>query len=115
MSWPRIWPSTARSAHAAKRRCLATKVGAGEPFAFVRGLYAVVPPGADPESFPVDPCLMAARLTPDAVLSHYTALEFHGRPYAVWGRRIFSTARAPSRLAFRSETFRGVGFPLALR
>ncbi len=80
-----------------------------------RGLYAVVPPGADPESFPVDPYLVAAKLTPDAVLSHHTALEFHGRAYAVWGHRIYSTARAPSALTFRSETFRGVAFPLALR
>ena len=46
-----------------------------------RGLYAVIPPGADADSYPVDPFLVAAKMTPDAVLSHHTALEFHGRAY----------------------------------
>ena len=48
-----------------------------------RGLYAVIPPGADPDFFPVDPFLVAAKLSPDAVLSHHTALEFHGKAYSV--------------------------------
>lgn len=80
-----------------------------------RGLYAVVPPGSDAESFPIDPYLVAAKLTPDAVLSHHTALEFHGRASAVWGHRVYSTTRPPSPVTFRSDVFRGVGFPAALR
>ena len=44
-----------------------------------QGMYAVIPPGVDGDTYPVDPYLLAARLTPDAVLSHHTALEFHGR------------------------------------
>ena len=44
-----------------------------------RGLYAVVPPGAEPESYPVDPYLIAAKLTPDAVLSsHRTRVSWPG-------------------------------------
>ena len=80
-----------------------------------RGLYAVVPPGSEAQSFPVDPYLVAAKLTPDAVLSHHTALEFHGRAYAVWGHRVYSTARPPSPVMFGSDVFRGVRFPAALR
>ena len=80
-----------------------------------RGLYAVVPLGADAGSFPVDPYLVAARLTPDAVLSHHTALEFHGRAYSVWGHRIYSAARPRGPLRFRSEVYRGASFPAALR
>ena len=36
-----------------------------------RGLYAVIPPGADPASYPVDPRLVAAKLTPDAVVAEW--------------------------------------------
>ena len=32
-----------------------------------RGLYAVIPAGADADSYPIDPFQVAAKLTPDAV------------------------------------------------
>lgn len=80
-----------------------------------RGLYAAIPPGTDPDCFPVDSYLVAAKLTPDAVLSHHTALEIHGRAYAVWSRRVYSTSRPPRPVTFRSAVFRGVRFPAALR
>ena len=79
-----------------------------------RGLYAVIPPGADPGSYPVDPYLLAAKLTPDAVLSHHTALEFHGRAYSVWSHLIYSASRPVGPLTFRSQVFRGAKFPEAL-
>ena len=37
--------------------------------------------------------LVAAKLTPDAVLSHHTTLEFHGRAYSVWQHFIYSAER----------------------
>ena len=79
-----------------------------------RGLYAVIPPGADPDSYPVDPYLIAAKLTGDAVLSHHTALEFHGRAYSVWRHLVYSASRPVGSLGFRSQVFRGVKFPEAL-
>ena len=79
-----------------------------------RGLYAVVPPGADPASHPVDPYLVAAKLTPDAVLSHHTALDFHGRAHSVWSHVVYSASRPASAFAFRSTVFRGAKFPEAL-
>ena len=79
-----------------------------------RGLYAVIPPGADPGSYPVDPYLVAAKLTPDTVLSHHTALEFHGRAYSVWTHLIYSASRPVGPLTFRSQVFRGAKFPEAL-
>ncbi len=39
-----------------------------------RGLYLLVPAGEDPEISPVDSYLVAAKLQPDAVLSHHTPL-----------------------------------------
>ncbi|NLN02739.1 MAG: transcriptional regulator, partial [Lentisphaerae bacterium] len=51
-----------------------------------RGLFAVVPPGADPESYPVDPYLVAAKSADDAVLAYHTALEVHGKAHSVFER-----------------------------
>ncbi len=79
-----------------------------------RGLYAVIPPGANPGSYPVDPFLVAAKLTPDAVLSHHTALEFHGRAYSIHTHFTYSASRPLRSLTFRSHVFRGTKFPLAL-
>ena len=47
-----------------------------------RGLYATVPRGMDPETASIDPYLVAAKMTGDAVLGYHTALEFHGRAYS---------------------------------
>lgn len=79
-----------------------------------RGLYAVIPPGTDPELFPVDPFLVAAKLTKDAVLSYHTALEIHGRAYSVREHLTYSAARPVSPVSFRSRIFRGVRFPQPL-
>lgn len=79
-----------------------------------RGLYAVIPPGADPDSYPVDPFLIAVKLTSDAVLSYHTALEIHGHAYSVREHLTYSSTRPVSSVAFRSRVFGGVRFPLAL-
>ena len=46
---------------------------------------------------------MAAKLTPDAVLSHHTALEFHGRAYSVWSHLIYTASRPVGPFTFRSK------------
>ena len=79
-----------------------------------RGMYAVIPPGADSDTYSVDPYLVAAKLTPDAVLSHHTALEFHGRAYSVWQHFIYSAERPVEAFIFRDQLFRGARFPRAL-
>ena len=79
-----------------------------------RGLYAVIPLGADTDSYPVDPFLVAAKLTPDSVLSHHTALEFHGKAYSVHARLTYCAFRPLAPLTFRSHVFRGTRFPQAL-
>ncbi len=80
-----------------------------------RGLFAVVPPGADGDTYLVDPYLVAAKLTRDSVLSHHTALEFHGRAYSVWRQVTYSASRPLRVLNFQSHFFRGTRFPEALR
>jgi predicted transcriptional regulator of viral defense system len=79
-----------------------------------RGLLALVPPGADPDSYPVDPFLIAAKVTVDAVLSHHTALEFHWRAYSVQERFVYSSARPRRPFVFRTHSFRGAKYPQAL-
>ena len=79
-----------------------------------RGLFAAIPPGENCDTYPVDPYLVAAKLTGDAVLSHHTALEFHGRAYSVWQHVSYMSSRPLKTLAFRSHVFRGTKFPEAL-
>ena len=77
-----------------------------------RGLYAVIPRKAD--SYQVDPFLVAAKLTPDSVLSHHTALEFHGKAYSVYSHITYSASRPLGLFTFRDHVFRGTRFPKAL-
>jgi predicted transcriptional regulator of viral defense system len=99
----------------AQEALLAYHQKAGRVVRVRRGLYAVIPAGADADSYPVDPFLVAAKLTADAVLSHHTALEFHGRAYSVQEHFIYSASRPLGPLTFRSHVFRGAKFPQALR
>lgn len=80
-----------------------------------RGLYTVLPVGANPASYPVDPFLLAAKMTDDAVLAYHTALEFHGRAYSVYEHFFYLTGHSPRPLNFRSFSFRRVLFPRKLR
>lgn len=80
-----------------------------------RGLYATVPLGSDPESNPVDPYLVAAKMTDDAVLAYHTALEFHGKGYSVYTRLHYVSAYKSLPLKFRSYEIRRVPVPHPLR
>jgi predicted transcriptional regulator of viral defense system len=80
-----------------------------------RGLYAVVPLGSSPDSSPVDIFLLAAKMTPDAVLGYHTALEFHGKAYSVYNRLYYLSARSSLPVKFRSYEIRRVSVPRSLR
>ena len=80
-----------------------------------RGLYAVVPPGGEPGTCAIDPYLLAAKMTNDAVLAYHTALELHGKAYSVFEELFFLSRTPPRPKTFRSQRFRGVLFPKALR
>ncbi len=80
-----------------------------------RGLYASVPTGTDPAFVSVDPYLVAARMTADAVLAYHTALEFHGRAYSVHWRLVYISASKSLPLTFQSHSFRSAPVPPPLR
>lgn len=80
-----------------------------------RGLYAVVPVGAEPDSCPVDPYLLAGKMVSDAVLAYHTALEFHGRSYSLYQRFYYLSEQRSLPVKFRSYEFRGVIMPQSLR
>ena len=79
-----------------------------------RGLYATVPPGGDPESSPVDPYLVAAKITPDAVLAYHTAMAFHGKAYALHSRYRYISANKSLPLKFQSHEFLRAPVPHSL-
>src|SRR5699024_10322323 len=74
----------------------------------------VVQPGENIDSASVDPYLVAARATDDAILAYHTALEFHGRAYSGFSELQYLTAQAPRSVTFRDWRFRPVRFPKAL-
>ncbi len=76
---------------------------------------AVVPVGSQPESFPVDPYLLAAKMTNDAVLAYHTALEFHGKSYSVYKNLCYVSAHKSLPLKFHDYEIRGVPLPKPLR
>jgi predicted transcriptional regulator of viral defense system len=89
-------------------------VQAGHLVKLRRGLYAVVPAGADPVASPVDPYLLASRLAPDAVLGYHSALELHGKAHSVFQEFYFLTGTTPRPFQFRRQRFRAVAFPRKL-
>jgi predicted transcriptional regulator of viral defense system len=80
-----------------------------------RGLYATVPPGADSKSYPVDPYLVAAKMAPDAVLAYHTALEFHGKAYALHTLYRYVSAKKTLPLKFQSHEFLRAPLPPTLK
>lgn len=80
-----------------------------------RGLYAVLSPGVEVKNFLVDPYLVASKLTPDAVISHHTALAFYGHAYSIANRLIYSTNTEPKKFNFQNCQYQGVLFPKKLR
>ena len=98
----------------AKESLLTYHRKAGHLVSIRRGLYGVIPPGADPETYPINPFLVAVKLAADAVVSHHTALEIYGHAYSVREQITYSASHPVARFSFRSHVFRGVRFSHAL-
>jgi predicted transcriptional regulator of viral defense system len=80
-----------------------------------RGLYATIPYGEDPLSYPVDPYLLAAKMAKDAVLAYSTALQFHGKAHSIHNRFLYVSSKKPLPLKFQKYEIRGILTPSSLR
>lgn len=80
-----------------------------------RGLYAVLPPGANAEDFQPDPFLVATKLANDAVVAYHAALQFRGKAYSVWHRFSVLTSVHFRPFTFRGNEFVAVAPPKAIR
>jgi predicted transcriptional regulator of viral defense system len=80
-----------------------------------RGVYATVPLGHDPETYAVDPSLVAAKLADDSVLAYHTALEYHGKAYSVYRRVTYASRKRSQPVQFRGHDYVRVPVPNALR
>ncbi len=78
-------------------------------------MYATVPPGTDPDSFPIDPYLVAGKISPDAVLGYHTALDFHGKAYSFYRRLHYFSVFKALPLIFRAYEFIRAPVPNILR
>lgn len=79
-----------------------------------RGLYAVVPAGADPKDFLPDPYLVAASLRPDAILSHHAALDLLGVSHSIFNRFAYYTANPRRSLHVQGMSWHALRHPCAL-
>jgi predicted transcriptional regulator of viral defense system len=79
-----------------------------------RGLYAVVPPGRDPDHFTPNRYLVAAALRADTVLCYHTALEVLGQAHNTATTLYGFTAEAPCNATWFQYKFRLFRYPKGL-
>jgi predicted transcriptional regulator of viral defense system len=94
---------------------LAYHVKTGHLVRVRKGLYAAVARGAQAAVVPIDPFLVAGKLTPDAILAYHTALEFHGKAHSPMHEFFYLTSVAARPLDFRGQRFRAIHPPATLR
>ncbi len=73
-----------------------------------QGLYYTIPRGANAKTHPIDPYLIASKMTPDATLAYHTALSFHGKLHSLRTDFIYITQKKlKPPFAFRHTLFKG--------
>jgi len=80
-----------------------------------RGLYYSVPDGSTPETVPIDPWLVASRMSDDAVVSHHSVLSFLGKAHSISNQFTYLSSKWKAPFAFRSYRFVCVKSPEALQ
>ena len=100
-------PNTRKALLAYHRSC-------GRMMPVRRGLYASVPPNTDAATFSVDPFLVAAKMTEDAVLAYHTALEYHGKAYSGYNRLTYTSQFRSPATRFRGFEYLSLAVPHSL-
>lgn len=77
-----------------------------------KGLYYTIPRGADAKNHPIDPYLIASKMTADATLAYHTSLGFHGKLHSLRTDFIYVTQiKLKSPFVFRNAAFKGISIP----
>ncbi|MBS0586140.1 MAG: type IV toxin-antitoxin system AbiEi family antitoxin domain-containing protein [Verrucomicrobia bacterium] len=77
-----------------------------------KGLYYTIPRGADAKTHPIDPYLIASKMTVDATLAYHTSLGFHGKLHSLRTDFIYVTQRKlKPPFIFRGTAFKGISIP----
>lgn len=74
-------------------------------------VFAVVTDGLPAEGFQPWPYLVAAKLAPDAVLTHRSAVDFWGHSYTFWYEVVYSATDPAPRVSYGRMRYLGVRFP----
>src|SRR3990167_11175133 len=90
-------------------------IKAGQIKLIRRELYAVIPPNQTPEDVTIDPYLVAAKATEDAVLGYHSALELIGAAYSTFGQFTYITTQKSRPFEFQGQWFQSVAVPSALQ
>lgn len=93
------------------RSILAYHVRKGHLLSIRRNLYAVVPDDVSKENYRVPPILLASRFTDDAVVSHHSALEYHGLAYSVHFQHEYLTKYKRTPFRFQGIRYLPMSFP----
>lgn len=83
----------------------------GKVISIRKGLYAVVPPGSNPEKYKADEILIASRLADDAVLAFHTALEVMGYSHSTVYRYYYYTNSQKRSIKINNREYRSVQYP----
>lgn len=79
-----------------------------------QGLYASIPPGANPENYPIDPYAIISCLAEDTLIALHMALEFYGYAYTVYFQHIFQSTKQIKAFQFRQDYFKVTQYPKSL-
>ncbi len=77
-----------------------------------KGLYYTIPRGADAKTHPIDPYLIASKMTSDATLAYHTSLGFHGKLHSLRTDFIYITQKKlKPPFVFCNSTFKSISIP----
>lgn len=104
-----------KRSHWTIKNMLAQHMDAGRLGRVRQGLYYVVPENYGPESYPVDPYLIASNIRDDSVIGYHSALQLHGHAHFVHHRYLYLTNDPPRPFTHRNSEFKAVKYPASLR
>ncbi len=111
-AWAKTLVGCARERRARERARYYTRTGRLRRL--TRGVYAVVPPGADAKNYLPDPYLVASSLRTDAILSHHAALDLLGVSHSIFSNFTYYTSSPRRTLRVAGMSWHALRHPSAV-